>query len=118
MAENPWNLLYYGDNLDVLRRHVEDESVDLIYLDPPFNSMDDPTTQMRKEAASAGFYTSPWGKHPRLQILTIDDLLTGKAINRPPAQTSATFKRAPKAQTKGAKPQSLDLSPDDDEQPF
>jgi len=32
------NLLYYGDNLDVLRRHVESESVDLIYLDPPFNS--------------------------------------------------------------------------------
>ena len=32
------NLLYYGDNLDVLRRHIDDESVDLIYLDPPFNS--------------------------------------------------------------------------------
>ena len=32
------NLLYYGDNLDILRRHVEGESVDLIYLDPPFNS--------------------------------------------------------------------------------
>ena len=28
------NRLYYGDNLDVLRRHVEDGSVDLIYLDP------------------------------------------------------------------------------------
>jgi len=32
------NLLYYGDNLDVLRRHVGDETVDLVYLDPPFNS--------------------------------------------------------------------------------
>ena len=32
------NLLYYGDNLDVLQRHVKDESVDLVYLDPPFNS--------------------------------------------------------------------------------
>lgn len=32
------NLLYYGDNLDILRHHVADESVDLIYLDPPFNS--------------------------------------------------------------------------------
>ncbi|CAN91992.1 hypothetical protein sce1834 [Sorangium cellulosum So ce56] len=30
--------LYYGDNLKVLREHVRDESVDLIYLDPPFNS--------------------------------------------------------------------------------
>jgi site-specific DNA-methyltransferase (adenine-specific) len=30
--------LYYGDNLTVLREHIKDESVDLIYLDPPFNS--------------------------------------------------------------------------------
>lgn len=35
------NTLYYGDNLDVLRRHVPDESVDLVYLDPPFNSQQD-----------------------------------------------------------------------------
>jgi len=34
----PDNVLYYGDNLDILRRHVADESVDLVYLDPPFNS--------------------------------------------------------------------------------
>src|SRR5664280_1742742 len=32
------NQLYYGDNLQVLREHIADESVDLIYLDPPFNS--------------------------------------------------------------------------------
>ena len=32
------NRLYYGDNLDVLREQVKDESVDLVYLDPPFNS--------------------------------------------------------------------------------
>lgn len=32
------NTLYYGDNLDVLRRHIGDETVDLVYLDPPFNS--------------------------------------------------------------------------------
>ena len=32
------NTLYYGDNLDILRRYVQDESVDLVYLDPPFNS--------------------------------------------------------------------------------
>lgn len=32
------NHLYYGDNLEVLRAHIKDESVDLIYLDPPFNS--------------------------------------------------------------------------------
>jgi DNA modification methylase len=60
--------------------------------------MDEPTAPMRKECASAGFYTSPWGKHARLQVLTVEDLLTGKTIDRPPAQTSVTFKRAPKAQ--------------------
>ena len=38
---NPKNQLYYGDNLDVLRRYIQDESVDLIYLDPPFNSRQD-----------------------------------------------------------------------------
>ena len=32
------NTLYYGDNLAILRDHIADESVDLIYLDPPFNS--------------------------------------------------------------------------------
>ena len=39
------NQLYYGDNLAVLREHIKDESVDLIYLDP-----------LLKEAAEAGFY--------------------------------------------------------------
>ena len=33
------NQLYYGDNLDILRNHIDDESVDLIYIDPPFNSI-------------------------------------------------------------------------------
>ena len=32
------NSLYYGDNLDILRRYAQDQSADLIYLDPPFNS--------------------------------------------------------------------------------
>jgi 16S rRNA G966 N2-methylase RsmD len=35
------NQLYYGDNYEVLQRYVKDESVDLIYLDPPFNSRQD-----------------------------------------------------------------------------
>lgn len=32
------NILYYGDNLDILRRKLRDETVDLCYIDPPFNS--------------------------------------------------------------------------------
>ena len=35
------NRLYYGDNLDILRRYVKDETVDLVYLDPPFKSNQD-----------------------------------------------------------------------------
>lgn len=35
MAEN---VLYYGDNLPILPRHIKDETIDLIYLDPPFKS--------------------------------------------------------------------------------
>jgi DNA modification methylase len=43
MAKNPFesNVLYYGDNLEVLRKHFPNECVDLIYLDPPFNSKAD-----------------------------------------------------------------------------
>jgi len=38
MPDNWKNTLYYGDNLDILKEYVVSESVDLIYLDPPFNS--------------------------------------------------------------------------------
>ena len=38
MADDWQNKLYFGDNLEILRQHIADESVDLIYLDPPFNS--------------------------------------------------------------------------------
>ena len=37
----PKNKLYYGDNYEVLKMYVKDESVDLVYLDPPFNSRQD-----------------------------------------------------------------------------
>jgi len=32
------NTLFYGDNLKILREYIDDNSIDLIYLDPPFNS--------------------------------------------------------------------------------
>ena len=35
------NILYYGDNLEILRRYIKDESADLVYLDPPFKSDQD-----------------------------------------------------------------------------
>jgi len=61
-------------------------------------TMQDPTQAMRAEAASAGFYDSPWGtQHPRLQILTVQQLLSGKKIDMPPSRDVRTFKKAPKA---------------------
>ena len=38
MTDLATNVLYYGDNLDILRRYLPDAAVDLLSLDPPFNS--------------------------------------------------------------------------------
>ena len=38
MPDLATNVLYYGDNLDILRRYLPDAALDLVYLDPPFNS--------------------------------------------------------------------------------
>jgi hypothetical protein len=67
--------------------------------------MEDPTKPMRAEAASAGFYKSPWRtKHPVLQILTVEELLKGKKINYPHSEgVNVTFKKAPKVKSKKIK---------------
>ena len=97
-----------------LRGVVEREKAEMGVL----ISLDEPTSLMRKEAASAGFYTSPWGKHARLQLVTVDDLLTGKTIDRPPIQTSTTFKKAPKAKGKQAEKKKLNFGGPAPEEPF
>lgn len=71
-------------------------------------TLEEPTKPMRRDAASAGFYESSWkmpgehqgSKHPRLQILTIEEILAGKGIDRPPHDGNVTFKRAPKVSMK------------------
>ena len=60
---------------------------------------------MRKEAAEAGFWTTKTlsgTKHPRLQILTIEDLLASKKIDMPAQQDVRSFKQAPRAKGKKA----------------
>ena len=65
-------------------------------------TMEEPTKPMRAEAASGGTYTSPWGAHPKLQILTVGELLAGRRIDMPPVhQVNVTYKRAPKQKKKG-----------------
>jgi site-specific DNA-methyltransferase (adenine-specific) len=47
------NALYYGDNLDILRHHIPNESIDLVYLDPPFNSNRSYNVLFRERTGSA-----------------------------------------------------------------
>lgn len=60
MAENT---LYFGDNLKILRDNIRDESVDLIYLDPPFNS----------KANYNVLFRSPKGHESHAQITAFED---------------------------------------------
>ena len=55
--------LFYGDNLQILRAQIADESVDLIYLDPPFNSKRDYNL----------LFKTPRGHESDAQITTFED---------------------------------------------
>jgi site-specific DNA-methyltransferase (adenine-specific) len=57
------NTLYYGDNLEILRNHIQDNSIDLIYLDPPFNSKADYNI----------LYREPTGEASGAQITAFED---------------------------------------------
>lgn len=72
-------------------------------------TLEDPTKPMRTEAAGAGFYKTQWGNHPRLQILTISELLDGKRIDYPPA-LNVTHKRAPRHLPEPASQHALPLT--------
>lgn len=50
------NTLYYGDNLNILREYIKDESVDLIYLDPPFNSNRNYNVLFKNETGTGSEY--------------------------------------------------------------
>src|ERR1035441_9598501 len=57
------NKLFFGDNLRILREHVPDESVDLVYLDPPFNSNANYNVLFKEKS----------GQHSHAQIMAFDD---------------------------------------------
>ncbi len=103
------------DHVRDLRGTVEREKAQIGVL----ITMHDTTKEMRKEAATGEFYTSQWGVHPKIQLLTVADLLTGTGINRPPdRQTGRTFKKAPKATAKKPERKRLDFDKPDPDQPF
>lgn len=71
--------------------------------------LESPTREMVREAASAGFHESPWGRCPRLQLLTIGDLLAGKSRLEYPlqAQGSAGRRKATRSESRHPVQQSL-----------
>ncbi|MDQ7024669.1 MAG: DNA methyltransferase [Anaerolineae bacterium] len=79
------NKLFYGDNLDILRNHIQSETVDLIYLDPPFNSNRNYNVLFRDESGTeseaqitAFDDTWHWGETAEA---TFHDLVTDAAPN-------------------------------------
>jgi DNA modification methylase len=87
-----------------LRGTLEGQEADIGVL----ISFQEPTKPMREEAAGAGFYTSPgWGtSHPRIQLVTVEELLEGKELDYP-HMTGRTFKRAPRHVAQAPKPPTL-----------
>ena len=72
------NTLYYGDNLDVMREFIPDESVDLVYLDPPFNSARDYNVLFKQakrdeNQAQITAFTDTWQWHGRTYSDFFDD---------------------------------------------
>jgi len=71
-------------------------------------SFNEPTPGMRVRAAEAEFYESPWGKHPRIQLRTVGELLDGKGIDYPHVTGANVTQRAAARAAKAA-PESLKL---------
>ena len=90
MPDLKTKVLYYGDNLEILREYIPDESVDLIYLDPPFNSQQqynvlfkEPTGQ--SSTAQIRAFTDTWhwdmaAERAYDEIITNAPLKASKAI--------------------------------------
>ena len=82
------NALYYGDNLAVLREHAKDESVDLVYLDPPFNSNASYNVLFREKTgeespAQIRAFTDTWEWTQETELTFEQDIIGNPAV--PPA---------------------------------
>lgn len=85
----PKNKLYYGDNLDVMRAHIKDESIDIIYLDPPFNSkrsysaiFKSPEDNSESDAQIVAFEdTWHWGQKAEEEYQQIIDLAPSEVVD-------------------------------------
>jgi len=73
MTDLATNVLYYGDNLDILRRYLPDAAVDLVYLDPPFNSNRDYNVMFHDES----------GMPPKLPANPLDRTGAHRSLSEP-----------------------------------
>jgi DNA modification methylase len=90
MAESKTNVLYFGDNLEILRKYIPDNSIDLIYLDPPFNSKKDYNILFKENGgveseAQIKAFTDTWhwtqiAENTYHEIVTKGPLKVGKLI--------------------------------------
>ena len=88
------------NQIATLKSDMEREKADLAL----FVTLKPPTRPMRQEALEAGFYTPeafPDHRSPRVQILTIEELLSGVKADLPPSALPATFQRAPRQRRAG-----------------
>jgi len=86
------NTLYYGDNLDILKKHIKNETVDLIYLDPPFQSGKNYNIIFQPKTGAIRGATSQiktfedtwrWGEEAEREYT---ELITGTLTTEPPSQ--------------------------------
>ena len=81
-----------------------------------FITFKEPTAGMRSEAAGAGFYTSPWGNHPRIHLRTVGQLLAGQGVDYP-AHHRRERDASPAERAAAAKPEEIQLFGRADESP-
>ncbi|MCX7304706.1 MAG: DUF2283 domain-containing protein [Hyphomicrobiales bacterium] len=74
------NRLYYGDNLAIPREHIADESVDLVYLDPPFNS--NATYNVLFKAPDVVFDYDAQGRIVGIELLDATSQLPSDALTK------------------------------------
>jgi len=74
-------------------------------------TLEKPSRDMNAEAAEGGFYKSPWKKHPRVQVLTVEELLSGVQLDMPPIRLGGTTFRLPRRVDRSTQGQ-LELEPE------
>ena len=90
------NQLYYGDNLEVLRSHIPDESVDLCYIDPPFNSKRNYNQIYnnigKDDIAQASAFVDTWSWTPQAELY-LEELYRNPVYTRKMVETIIGFEK-------------------------